>query len=419
MKTRKTGKVRKVCAVLIALVMLAAGCARGQTQSDGDNAFDLSNWEEVLEAARGTTVTFYGWGGSSATNSWLDSVVGTSLLEQYDVRLNRVPMDIDDILNKLMGEKQAGVSNGDIDVVWINGENFYTAKNAGLLFGPFTDFVHNYTVYLDPDSPDLHYDFGTPIDGMEVPYGRAQLVFLGDSAVLDSFPASAEELLELAKRYPGMITYPAPPDFTGSAFVRNLLYEIVGFDAIFNAAGDEDALYEVIKPGLDFLAELKPYLWQEGKTYPSTSPAVEQMFIDGLILMNVSYTPLRAAQQIIAGEYPDTVQTFVFENGNIGNTHYMAIPYNAPNKAGALALINHIISAEMQITKYDASNWGDLPVFDVDRLSAQQRALLGAVDNGVGILSPDELFAHRLPEVQAHKIPIIERLWERYVLQAP
>jgi len=407
----------RAIAILAALLMLVSGCARGQTQSGGDSALDLGNWEEVLEAAKGTTVTFYGWGGSSATNSWLDNIVGASLLEQYDVRLSRVPMDIDDILNKLMGEKQAGVDVGDIDVVWINGENFYTAKNAGLLFGPFTDYVHNYTVYLDPDSPDLHYDFGTPIEGMEVPYGRAQLVFLGDSAVLDSFPSSAGELLELAKQYPGMITYPAPPDFTGSAFVRNLLYEIVGFDAIFNAPGDEDALYEVIKPGLDFLVELKPFLWQEGKTYPNSSPAVEQMFIDGLILLNVSYTPLRAAQQIIAGEYPNTVQTFVFENGNIGNTHYMAIPYNAPNKAGALALINHIISAEMQITKYDASNWGDLPVFDVNRLSAQQRAQLDAIDNGAGILTPDELFAHRQPEVQAYKIPIIEKLWERHVLQ--
>jgi putative spermidine/putrescine transport system substrate-binding protein len=253
---------------------------------------------------------------------------------------------------------------------------------------------------------------------MQVPYGRAQLVFIGDTAVLDSFPSSAQELLDLARRYPGRITYSAPPDFTGSAFVRNILYEIVGFDAIFNAPRDEAALYEVIKPGLDFLVELKPYLWQEGRTYPSNSPAVEDMFIDGLILFNISYSPLRAAQGILSGEYPETAQTFVFDRGNIGNTHYMAIPYNAPNKAGALALINHIISAEMQITKFDANNWGDLPVFDVDRLSAAQRAQLDAVDNGAGLLSPEVLNAHRVPEVQAYKIPMIDRLWERHVLQA-
>ncbi|MDR0490563.1 MAG: ABC transporter substrate-binding protein [Oscillospiraceae bacterium] len=413
--------MKRICAIIFALLLVVSACARNELQvadvsADGADAFD--DFNAVLEAARGTTVTFYGWGGSAATNAWLDNVVGATLLEEYGVKLRRIPMDIDDILSKLMSEKQAGVQSGDIDVVWINGENFYTAKNADLLFGPITQYIENYAVYLDPDNADLHYDFGTPIEGMEVPYGKAQLVFIGDTAVLDSFPSGAQELLELAKQNPGKITYPAPPDFTGSAFVRNILYEIVGFDAIFNAPDDENALYEVIKPGLDFLNEMKPYLWQEGKTYPSTAPAVEQMFADGLLLMNISYTPLRAAQKILSGEYPITAQTFLFEKGNIGNTHYIAIPKNAPNKSGALTLIHHIISAEMQITKYDASNWGDLPVFDVGRLNAQQSALLDGIDNGVGILTPDELFAHRMPEVQASKVPVIERLWERYVLSA-
>ena len=398
------------------IAALFTGCA--QNRAPENEEIDFSDFDAVLEAAGGTTVTFYGWGGSAATNAWLDNVVGTSLYEQYGITLNRVPMDIDAILSKLMGEKQAGTQSGDIDVVWINGENFYTALNASLLFGPITQYVPNFEIYLNPEDADLHYDFGTPIGGMQVPYGRAQLVFMADSAVLDSFPTNAQELLELARANPGRITYSAPPDFTGSAFVRNILYEIVGFDAIFNAPRDEQAIYEVIRPGLDFLVELKPYLWQEGRTYPADAPALQQMFIDGLVLMNVSYSPLHVAQMIMSGEYPDTVQTFVFENGNIGNTHYMAIPYNAPNRAGAIALINHIISAEMQITKYDAANWGDLPVFDVDRLNPEQRAMLDAIDNGVGILTPEELFDHRLPEVQAYKIPIIERLWIEHVLHA-
>lgn len=411
--------MRKIITTTLAALMiltLLAGCADNQQTSV--ETIDFNDFNAVLEAARGTTVNFYGWGGSAATNSWLDDVVGISLYEQYGIRLNRVPMNIDAILSKLMGERHAGVESGDIDVVWINGENFYTAKTADLLFGPITQYVPNFAIYLNPDDADLHFDFGTPIEGMQVPYGRAQLVFMGDTAILDSFPTSAHELLELARQHPGRITYSAPPDFTGSAFVRNILYEIVGFDAIFNAPRDEAAIYEIIRPGLDFLIELKPYLWQEGRTYPADSPAMQQMFIDGLILMNVSYSPLHVAQRIMSGEYPDTVQTFVFENGNIGNTHYMAIPYNAPNKAGAIALINHIISAEMQITKYDARNWGDLPVFDVSRLTLQQRELLDAIDNGVGILSPEVLFEHRLPEVQAYKIPIIDRLWVEHVLHA-
>lgn len=53
-------------------------------------------------------------------------------------------MDIDQILSKLSGEKQAGTEEGSVDVIWINGENFYSAKENGLLFGPFADQLRNY-----------------------------------------------------------------------------------------------------------------------------------------------------------------------------------------------------------------------------------------------------------------------------------
>ena len=415
--------MKKSISVLVALLVtlaLLAGCAQSDNQTQTPAPIEAEEgagqgdgqWEHL----RGTTVTFYGWGGSSATNGWIDNVLAPTFYEEYGITLTRVPMDISDILSKLMAEQMGGVASGDIDVMWINGENFYFAKNADLLYGPIVDRVPNYTVYLNPDDPDLHYDFGTPIEGMSVPYGRAQLVFVGDTAVLDHFPRSAQELLELARSNPGMITYTAPPDFTGSAFVRNIIYEIVGFDAINDAPEDEDAIYEVIKPALDFLVELKPYLWQQGATYPSNPAALQEMFVDGLILFTISYSPLRAAQGIQDGSFPESVMTFVFDGGNIGNTHYVAIPFNAPNPEGALALINHIISAEMQITKYDARNWGDLPVFDVERLTDQQRAMLESVDNGGGILPAEVLLEHRLPEVSAAKVPIIDRLWIAHVL---
>jgi putative spermidine/putrescine transport system substrate-binding protein len=408
-------KITCILALAMAAAIFVGSCAPATplpAPADSTAPATVGNLEDL----RGTTVTFYGWGGSHFTNSWLDDIVATSFYEIYGINMQRVPMDIGDILNKLIGERQAGVTSGDIDVVWINGENFYTALNAGLLQGPITHLVENFERYLDPNDPDNLYDFGTYIDGMQVPYGRAQLVFAADSAVLDSFPSSAQELLEMVQANPGRFTYVAPPDFTGSAFVRNIIYEIVGFDALFNAPTDEQAIYEVIRPALDFLVELNPYLWQQGQTFPSTTAIMDEMFANGITLMTFSYTPLFVAQRIIAGEFPDTVQTFVFENGNIGNTHYMAIPFNAPNKEAALRLINHIISPEIQITKYDANNWGDFPVFDVSRLNAEQRAALDAIDNGIGILTAAELQASRLPEVQAAKIPIIDRLWIEHVL---
>ena len=397
--------------LLIAAALCTGGCR------DRQAAAEPGSFSEAAASSRGKTVTFYGWGGDQAVNRWIDTILAASLKEKYDVRLVRVPMNIDEILSKLMGEKQAGAQSGDIDVVWINGENFFTAKTAGLLYGPITDKLENYARYIDADGPDAEFDFGMAIDGMEAPYGKAQLVFIADKAVLSAFPANTGELLELARRNPGRFTYPAPPDFVGSAFVRNIICDIAGYDTLFNALADEQALYRAIKPGLDYLTEIKPYLWQRGETYPRESAALDRMYVDGQILMTMNYTPLYAAQKIAAGQFPPTSQTFVFERGNIGNTHYVAVPFNAPNKDAALVLINHIISAEMQISKYDVMNWGDLPVFDISRLSEDEKELLDSVDNGIGILSPAELLEKRIPEVQAEKVAIIEKLWYDYVLK--
>jgi len=401
---------------LFLLLPVMAAIFLGACESKKASA-DPANFEEAVASASGKTVTFYGWGGDQMINQWIDTILAPTLKQKYNVSLVRVPMDAVDILNKLTGEKQAGVNSGDIDLVWINGENFYLAKTAGLLYGPVINKIENYARYIDGSAADSNFDFGVAIDGMEVPYGKAQLVFIADSAVLSRFPASTGELLELARRNPGRLTYPAPPNFTGSAFVRNIISDIVGYNAFFNAPSDEQGLYAVIKPALDYLAELKPYLWQRGETYPRDNIALDTMFADGQALMTVNYTPFHAAQRIAAGQFPPTSRTFLFDRGNIGNTHYVAVPYNAPNKDAALVLINHIISAEMQISKYDTKNWGDLPVFDTNRLSEAEKNSLNGIDNGIGILSPAELQEKRIPEVQAEKVPVVDRLWYRHILE--
>jgi putative spermidine/putrescine transport system substrate-binding protein len=403
--------MRKFIFLLIVTAMFLGSCKSKKA------SVEPADFNEAMKSAAGKTVSFYGWGGDQMINQWIDAILAPTLKQKYNVSLVRVPMDIGDILNKLTGEKQAGVNSGDIDVMWINGENFYLAKTAGLLYGPIINKIENYARYIDGGAPDSNFDFGVAIEGMEVPYGKAQLVFIADSAVLGSFPAGTGELFELARRNPGRLTYPAPPNFTGSAFVRNIISDIVGYDAFFNAPSDEQGLYAVIKPALDYLAELKPYLWQQGETYPRDNIALDMMYADGQALMTVNYTPFHAAQRIAAGQFPPTSRTFVFDRGNIGNTHYVAVAYNAPHKDAALVLINHIISAEMQISKYDTKNWGDLPVFDTNRLNDIEKNLLNSIDNGIGILSPAELQEKRIPEVQAEKVPVVDRLWYRHILE--
>ena len=48
--------------------------------------------------------------------------------------MERVPMDIDQVLSQLSGEIQGGEEDGSIDMIWINGENFRSAKENNMLF---------------------------------------------------------------------------------------------------------------------------------------------------------------------------------------------------------------------------------------------------------------------------------------------
>ena len=399
--------MKKIIALLLALVMVLglAACAGTKVQFDLENA----DWDQILAEAKGTTVTFYGWGGDENRNNWLNTTVADYVKEHYDITLEVVGMNIDDILTKLSGEKMAGAKTGSIDMIWINGENFYSAKDNGLLYGPFTDKLPNMEAYIDLTDPETLNDFCMPIDGYEAPYAKAQLVMFADSAVTPELPVSAEAFMAFCKANPGKVTYPALPDFTGSAFIRNLIYEICGWEQFQTMEADYETVKAAVAPAMEYLRELNPYLWSEGKTFPDSGTAVDAMFADGELLMSMSYSPFAVATGIAKGTYTETTQTFVFDKGNIGNTNYMAIGFNSPNKAGAMVVINAIISGDIQLTQY--AQLRELPVVATEKLSAEEKAAFDAVDLGKGVLSQAELLSHRLPEMPAKLVPIIEEIW--------
>lgn len=399
----------KVIAIILICIMVftLAGC-KGKSEPAGDELAGMS-WEEIVEQAKGTTVTFYGWGGDENRNNWLNTDVANYLQDNYDITLQVVGMDINDILAKLTSDKQAGEDVGSIDMIWINGENFYSAKENGLLYGPFTDKLPNMEAYIDTEDTETLNDFCKPIDGYEAPYAKAQLVMFNDSAVTPDTPKSAEEFMEYCKANKGKVTYPAPPDFTGSAFVRNLIYELCGYEQFRDMEADKETVRAAIQPALDYLRQLNPYLWKEGITFPDSSTALDAMFQDGEVVMDMNYEPFTVAKEIADGTLRDSCQTFVFDKGTIGNTNYMAIAFDSPNKAGAMVAINAIISADIQLSQYIKLK--TLPVVSQDKLSSVEKAEFDAGDMGKGVISQAELLTHRLPEMPADLVPIIEEIW--------
>ncbi|NPV30085.1 MAG: ABC transporter substrate-binding protein [Firmicutes bacterium] len=402
--------------LLVFFLFFIYGC--GSKSPEGEKSLLDEDWSQILKEARGTTVNFYMWGGNESINKWVDTFVADRMEKYYGVKVNRVPMDADQFINKLLGEKQAGRQKGSIDLLWINGENFRTTRQADLLWGPFADKLPNFQKYVDKNAPDIANDFGYPVNGYEVPWGRAQFVFAYDSRKVKNPPRSAAELMQWVKEHPGRFTYPELPDFTGSVFVRQLMYELCGGYKAFPTVQkvDKDALDRKLAALWNYCNEMKPYLWRSGKTYPSTIAALHQLFADGEVDFTMTYNPAEISCMIKNGLLSDTVRTFVWDRGTIGNTHFLAIPFNAPNKAGAMVLANFLLSPEAQLSKYDPKNWGDMLALDVSKLEPEYIAQMKKVDRGVATLPEEELQSHRLPEISSAYIPVIEDLWKKNVL---
>lgn len=375
---------------------------------------DSMTHADMLSAARGTEVRWHMWGGGDQINAWVDGYVANEVDRRFGIRLVRVPMDASVFVNKLLTEKAAGKGTGTMDLLWINGENFKNARQAGLLYGPFLDRMPNFKAWYDPEAS--RFDFGFPVEGYEAPYGRAQFVFEYDSARVKNPPRSFAELKAWILANPGRFTYPQPPDFTGSAFVRQVFYATTGGHGQY-MQGLDTGLYAANAPKTwAWLNEVAPALWRQGDTYPKDAAALDTLFARGEIDMGMSYHPAHAQMKILEKTYPDTVRTFVMQEGTISNTHFTAVPFNAPNKAGAMVVADFLMSPEAQLSKYLPANWGDLPALDMKRLPADMAAAFAAVDLGAATLPADALAAAAVPEIPSDYLELLEKDWESNVL---
>lgn len=410
----------------IFFVVAAAGCTINTPVPAQPNAAaarieatsTYASWEEVIAAAEGSTVNWYMWGGSDVINTNVDTDIGAPLEAQFGVTLNRVPIEgTADAVNKVLNEKAAGkTSGGSIDLIWINGQNFRTLKDAGLLYGPFTDLLPN-NQYVDWQNPAVANDFGVPVDGYESPWAAFQFVMEYNMATVgEAPPTSYEALAEWIKAHPGRFTYPAPPNHVGSAFVRMLFYWAAGGAEQFVGPFDQ-ALYDATAPKVwAYLNEIEPFLWREGQTYPELA-VMADLLANGEIDFAMEYDANRAANYIAQGRYPETIRTFVFDTGTVANVSYVAIPFNANNPAGALVLANYLLSPEYQVYITEPTPWGWMMAVDPTRLPENQQERAAAIERGVATLAPAKLAAAALPEVSADWVKAIDEGWVANVLE--
>ena len=353
---------------------------------------DPTNWDSIVDAARGQTVYWHAWGGDPRINAFITSV-GEDLQARYGVTLEHVRLaDTADAVTRVISERQAGRdSGGAVDVIWINGANFASMKDQGLLFGPFAEALPNWPLVDTDANPAILVDFTLPVEGFGSPWAMFQMVFEYDSATLPEPPRSLDALRAWIAENPGRFTYPQPPDFLGTSFLKQALYGVLDDPSVLMGSAEDVDYDDVTAPLWAFLDEITPNLWRQGRAYPANEPALGQLLADGEIDIAFAFNPGRASGAIADGELQDTVRTFVFEEGTLANSSYLSIPYNASNTEGALVLANLILDPELQARAQDPGVLGFQTVLGLHLLEEADRARFDALDLGIATLAPDQM----------------------------
>ena len=382
-------------------------------------ALNVKDWPSILDQAKGQTVYFHAWGGADRINAYIDWA-GDQVEKRYGVTVKHVKVsETANVVSSIIAEKAAGKqTGGSVDLVWINGENFASLKEKSLLLPmSWAPDLPNYQFADIEGKQTLTTDFTVPTDGLESPWGMAQLSFYYDSAITKDLPRSALELLDWAANNPGRFAYPKPPDFLGSTFLKQLVLDLAGNSEKLSQAVTDKAYMPVADRLFAYLDSLHPHLWRQARAFPDNVSSLKNLLADGEIEIAFTFNPGDASAAIANQELPDTVRSFTFENGTIGNSHFVAIPFNANAKAGALVLADFLLSPEAQARKQDPEIWGDPTVLDLASLSPEDRARFDAIDLGVATLKPEE-FGPALPEPHASWMTRFEQDWiKRYGAQ--
>ena len=323
-------------------------------------------WDTVLARARGTTVTWAMWRGDPSINRYVDDWVAPRLRQRFGITLNAVPGQGAELVNALVVERDAHRAAGTVDLVWINGETFFNLRREGLLYGPWAGRLPN-AANVDSASPIISRDFEQIPEGYESPWGTVQFALIYDSARTPHPPETYEALRAWIDAHPGRFTY--DQQFTGLTFLKGLMYELDGGVERFQGGFDSLRYAEARDRTFVWLANATPNLWRGGATYPQDAAQLDRLFANGEVDFAMSNNQNDVVTKTKRGLFPPSARAYVLRDGTIANTHYVAIPFNAPNPAAAMVVANFLLTPEAQAEKAKPDVWGDGSVLKGDTVA--------------------------------------------------
>jgi putative spermidine/putrescine transport system substrate-binding protein len=347
-----------------------------------------NTWEEIETSARGTTVRMMMWMGDPQITAYLNDHVIPYVQKKYGITLEIVPGQGSQIVQQVIAQKQAGRSTGQIDLCWINGETFYQLQQLRALFGPFVHRLPN-ARYINATDPFISEDFGQKINGYECPWGTVQLAIIYDSLRTTTPPETIPELEQWITTNPGRFTIPT--EFTGMTLLKSWMIALAGPNSQLSEGFTVERYDQAKRKLFDFLKRVRPYLWKQGTTFPTSVAEMHRLFQNGEIDFTISNNDSEVENKVSSNVFAKTSKAYVPQYGTIRNSHYQGILSTSKNYSGAVVVCNALISAELQAKKMDPRVWGDGTVLNTDLLPKSSQMLFTAIPNRTRVLPSAEL----------------------------
>ena len=367
----------------------------------------------MVQRARGTAVIWRMWRGDPSINAYVDGWVAPRLKARYGITLTAVEGQGAEIVNQLIVEREAG-AGGSADLVWINGETFGNLRKEQLLDGPWAGALPN-DRYVDGGSAIIGRDFEQDPAGFESPWGKVQFALIYDSARTPHPPTSVAELGDWILAHPGRFTH--DQQFTGMAFLKVLLYALGGGIDRFRGGFDSVAYAEGSSRVFAWLEKHRDSFWRHGATYPAGVADLHRLFANREVDFSMSANQNEVVTKVRQGIVPTTSRPLLLVDGTIANAHYLGIPMNAPNTAGAMVVADFLLSPEAQLEKQRPDVWADGTVLALHRLPAEWAARFSALARDPHALPADSLAKYARPEVSPRYHERLQADWRTRIRQ--
>ena len=405
--------MKKLLILLLLATMILSGCELNINSNDPD----VKNWTLMTQSAKGTVVTIAIEHSNPAVLEWFRKDFASTLKLKHEIELVVVDQNILKTLDQLNQEKANEVEMGSIDLIYIESEGFKSAMEKSLLYGPFSDKLPNAELYFEPKDTNYASRDGISANYHMIPVSRKQLSMIYNQDVFYEKPESYDALIEIIKTYKGGFTYPDPrTSIEGQAFVLSVLGQYLDFDVFKSGTLDKNKYLDAIKPGIEDLVAMKPYLMDGGATYPQSMEALDAIFREGKAIMSLSMDYNYVTDRLREYEYPEGASTFVIPAGMATFNEVAAIAFNAPNKSGAMVVLNELLTPEVQTLKYNPRNWGSLPPYSKNLVDTTKLEAFKDVKLKSTTVKLSEFIEASMPEFSPEMIKIALLEWENKVL---